>query len=187
MKDIIKVVYNSLDENSNVSCIHVLRRTGRGYKFINDINVNATELYNTLIGKNQNDNIINKEIKKQNFLKDLENNCCFNIASKIEEKTNCIVVYTDFGKCIYSKIKLAEFWITHSNDLFFKTFGFSWIPSIELQEKAKKNMYESKSNVAIGIDIISDIPLIPQSILEDICKSIDVEIGSSIKHMGSFK
>lgn len=186
MKDELKIVYKSLDDN--IACIHVLRRQGRGYVFLNDITENATEIYKKLIGKN-----ITDKIKKQKeFLLELQDSCVFDLANSIEETDEYIIAYTDFGKKVYSKKALAKFWLTHSNDLFFKTFGFSWVPLDKLQALVRNELNNMQShhacNIAIGVDLAADVPLIPKSILEDIVKSSDFEdsLYKSI-HTGVFK
>lgn len=183
MKDELKIVYKSLDDN--IACIHVLRRQGRGYVLVNDITENATEIYKRLIGKN-----ITERIKRQKeFLLELQDSCVFDLANSIEETDKYIIAYTDFGKKVYSKKALAKFWLTHSNNLFFKTFGFSWIPSEKLQSLVRSELNNMQSHhVAIGVDLGVDVPLIPQNILEDIVKSSEFEdsLYKSI-HMGLFK
>lgn len=183
MKDELKIVYKSLDDN--IACIHVLRRQGRGYVLVNDITENATEIYKRLIGKN-----ITERIKSQKeFLLELQDSCVFDLANSIEETDKYIIAYTDFGKKVYSKKALAKFWLTHSNNLFFKTFGFSWIPSEKLQSLVRSELNNMQSHhVAIGVDLGVDVPLIPQNILEDIVKSSEFEdsLYKSI-HMGLFK
>ncbi len=186
MKDELKIVYNSLDDN--IACIHVLRRQGRGYVLVNDITENATEIYKRLIGKN-----ITERIKRQKeFLLELQDSCVFDLANSIEETDKYIIAYTDFGKKVYSKKALAKFWLTHSNDLFFKTFGFSWVPSDKLQSLVRSELNNMQrhhvSNISIGVDLTADVPLIPKSTLEDIVKSSDFEdsLYKSI-HMGLFK
>lgn len=183
MKDELKIVYKSLDDN--IACIHVLRRQGRGYVLVNDITENATEIYKRLIGKN-----ITERIKRQKeFLLELQDSCVFDLANSIEETDKYIIAYTDFGKKVYSKKALAKFWLTHSNNLFFKTFGFSWIPSEKLQSLVRSELNNMQSHhVAIGVDLGVDVPLIPQNILEDIVKSSEFEdsLYKSI-HMRLFK
>lgn len=183
MKDELKIVYKSLDDN--IACIHVLRRQGRGYVLVNDITENATEIYKRLIGKN-----ITERIKRQKeFLLELQDSCVFDLANSIEETDKYIIAYTDFGKKVYSKKALAKFWLTHSNNLFFKTFGFSWIPSEKLQSLVRSELNNMQSHhVAIGVDLVADVPLISQNILEDIVKSSEFEdsLYKSI-HMGLFK
>lgn len=65
------------------------------------------------------------------------------------------------------------FWLTHSNDLFFNTFGFSWVPDSKLQELVRKelNLQHFEEKKVIVFDEI----IIPNCILEDICKSINIE------------
>ena len=183
MKDELNIVYKSLDDN--IACIHVLRRQGRGYVLVNDITENATEIYKRLIGKN-----ITERIKRQKeFLLELQDSCVFDLANSIEETDKYIIAYTDFGKKVYSKKALAKFWLTHSNNLFFKTFGFSWIPSEKLQSLVRSELNNMQSHhVAIGVDLGVDVPLIPQNILEDIVKSSEFEdsLYKSI-HMRLFK
>lgn len=186
MEDELKIIYKSLDDN--IACIHVLRRRGRGYVLVNQITENATEIYKKLTGRN-----ITDRIKRQkDFILELQDSCVFDIANSIEETEEFIIAYTDFGKKVYSKKALAKFWLTHSNDLFFKTFGFSWVPSDKLQSIVRSELNNMQNhhmhNVTIGVDLVANVPLIPKSMLEDIVKSSDFEesLYKSI-HMGVFK
>lgn len=96
-----------------------------------------------------------------------------------KEDSSYIYVTSIYGTHKYSKLQLAIFWLTHSNDRFFETFGFSWVPSNELQEIARKEISKN-SGVEIGVDISSvedtqidfEIPL-PEAILKDILSDID--------------
>lgn len=193
MKDTLKIVYSAIDEE--ISCIHVLRRCGRGYKLINDINENATELYNSLIGgkKSKNNSRIKRIQKQKEFIEELKKGCIFDLANRVEETDEYIIAYTDFGKKIYSKKKLAKFWLTNSNDVFFKTFGFNWVPDYKLQELVRKELNHERNNfhhsIAFGVDFGSYEVPIPQNVMKSIVNSIDINdiLKHSSIHKGMFK
>lgn len=98
-----------------------------------------------------------------------------------KEDQDYLYVQTSYGTHKYSKLQLAIFWLTHSNDCFYETFGFSWIPSNKLQDIARK---EINSSVKVGIDLASGedetssfkmpIPPIPKHILEDMLSNISL-------------
>lgn len=46
----------------------------------------------------------------------------------------------------YTKEYLTEMWLTMSNDSFFKLFGFSWVPPLELQDKIKDKLHKQLMN-----------------------------------------
>lgn len=95
------------------------------------------------------------------------------------EDSKFIYTVSQYGECKYSKLKLAMFWLTHSNDCFYETFGFSWVPSDKLQQLARKKLNQS-NGVVVGIDLgfdkdiqVNHIPLVPETILKDIVSEID--------------
>lgn len=98
------------------------------------------------------------------------------------EDNDYLYVTSQYGTHKYSKLKLAMFWLTHSNDYFHETFGFSWVPSIELKELARKKINEN-SSIEIGIDISfskdmqvnHEVPIseaIPETVLKDISSNL---------------
>lgn len=166
--DELKIVYKSSDNEH--SYIKVFRRNGRGYQPINRITKNATDLYNTLIGNNSKENNTIKD--DFDFKEELLDGINFDLANRIEETKDYIIAYTDFGKKVYSKRRLAKFWLTHSNDLFFKTFGFNWAPSSSLQNSVRQEL----TNIELFPTItFFNFPCIPHQVLEDVIKSIDAE------------
>lgn len=95
-----------------------------------------------------------------------------------KEDKEYLYVTNLYGTHKYSKLQLAIFWLTHSNDRFYETFGFSWVPSDRLQNLARKEINEG-TNITIGIDMSSgnDIQVnhvmpVPESILKDILTNI---------------
>ena len=102
-----------------------------------------------------------------------------NVSEIKSEDENFIYAVSKFGEYKYSKLKLAMFWLTHDNDCFYKTFGFSWVPSNGLQQLARKKLNENNS-VEVGIDFgvdkdiqVNNIPFVPETILKDIVPKID--------------
>lgn len=96
-----------------------------------------------------------------------------------KEDKEYLYVTNLYGTHKYSKLQLAIFWLTHSNDRFYETFGFNWVPSDRLQNLARKEINEG-TNITIGNDMSSEndiqvnhvIP-VAESILKDI-NPIDV-------------
>lgn len=102
-----------------------------------------------------------------------------NVSEIKSEDENFIYAVSKFGEYKYSKLKLAIFWLTHSNDCFYENFGFSWVPSNELQQLAREKLNE-KSSVEVGIDFgvnkdiqVNHTTLVPEIILKDIMQEID--------------
>ena len=69
------------------------------------------------------------------------------------------------GTITYSKLRLAMFWLTYSNDDFYVTFGFSWVPDSKLQDAARNELNKSMN---VGIDFskgqsyqVEEIKIIP--------------------------
>lgn len=107
-----------------------------------------------------------------------------------KEDKEYLYVTSLYGTHKYSKLQLAIFWLTHSNDCFYETFGFSWVPSNKLQCLARQEIVK-KSNIKIGVDMSSGkdkqvdytIP-VPEGILKDILTNIEpIDI---VSHRHSF-
>ncbi|MCX4365082.1 MAG: hypothetical protein OSJ70_04855 [Bacilli bacterium] len=112
----------------------------------------------------------------------------FNSATIVNEDKLFLYVSNQYGISCYAKLELAKFWLTHDNDYFYKTFGFSWVPSDKLQEEARKET-SNNSNITIGIDFGNGEsqhiePLIPKGMLKDIAVNLDSLDG--IKHSSNF-
>ena len=45
------------------------------------------------------------------------------------------------------RILLAKYWLTHTNDQVFSTWGFNYVPTEEYQEKARKILDIEKLNI----------------------------------------
>lgn len=75
----------------------------------------------------------------------------FNSATIVDEDSLFLYVSSQYGESCFLKLELAKFWLTHDNDCFYKTFGFSWVPSDKLQEEARKHT-DSNASFTIGID-----------------------------------
>lgn len=114
----------------------------------------------------------------------------FNTSEITKEDQEYIYATSLYGTHKYSKLQLAIFWLTHDNDCFYETFGFSWVPDNKLQDAARKEI-NKHSNITIGVDIsmgesesINHIIPIPEEIFKDILTSIE-PIGIT-KHSHTF-
>lgn len=91
------------------------------------------------------------------------------------EDNDYLYVTSQYGTHKYSKLKLAMFWLTHSNDYFHETFGFSWVPSFELKELARKKVIEDSSINSKDMQVNHEVPIseaIPETILKDILSDL---------------
>lgn len=123
-----------------------------------------------------------KKIESQNRLDDIQaaiGKINHNAASITKEDDNYLYVTNLYGTHKYSKIQLSIFWLTHSNECFYETFGFSWIPSDKLQKLAREKLNKN-SSVTIGVDIgfgndmqVDHIIPLPDTILKDILSDIN--------------
>lgn len=132
---------------SGMSCMTVFDGFGQMLNQIND--EEAEYIYNSLVG---NPDRCLKEIIRENkklFIDALKSQRILNPIIKRFENKNQIIVITEIGTITYSKLKMAMFWLTHSNDDFYTTFGFSWVPDSKLKDAARN---ELNKNMSIGID-----------------------------------
>ena len=131
----------------DISCMTILNDSR---KIINQLNdEEADYVYNTLVGNPQK-NI--KELiteKKELFIDSLKSRRVLNRIIKHTENNDQIIIETETGTIFYSKLKLAMFWLTHSNDDFYITFGFNWVPDSRLQDIARAKL---NGSLALGID-----------------------------------
>lgn len=91
------------------------------------------------------------------------------------EDNDYLYVTSQYGTHKYSKLKLAMFWLAHSNDYFHETFGFSWVPSFELKELARKKIIENSSINSKDMQVNHEVPIseaIPETILKDILSDL---------------
>ena len=105
-----------------------------------------------------------KEIMTYKTMNELTKYYSYRQILELIEKTKELKDLTD--KEIKEKIKnyslkmqemLTIFWLTNSNDNFFSYFGFNWVPSIELQNKARKIMKNSIRLDYNPIEVLSEI------------------------------
>lgn len=148
---------------SGMSCMTVFDGLG---KMLNQINDEEAEyIYNSLVG---NPDRCLKELRKENknlFMDALKSRRKLNPIIKRIENQNQIIVITEIGTITYSKLRLAMFWLTHSNDDFYMTFGFSWVPDSKLQDAARNELNKSMN---VGIDFskgesfqVEEVKIIP--------------------------
>ena len=154
---------NYKHDYSGMSCMTVFDGFGQMLNQIND--EEAEYIYNSLVG---NPDKCLKELRKENkdlFMDALKSRRKLNQIIKRLENKNQIVVITEMGTITYSKLRLAMFWLTHSNDDFYMTFGFSWVPDSKLQDAARNELNKS---ISVGIDFakgescqIEEVKIIP--------------------------
>lgn len=151
-----------------LSCMTVFDRFGQILNQIND--EEAEYIYNSLVG---NSDCCLRQLKKENkdlFIESLKSQRKLNPIIKRFENKNQIIVITETGTITYSKLRMAMFWLTHSNDDFYMTFGFGWVPDSRLQDAARN---ELNKNINIGIDYsknesyqVEEIKIIPPQIID---------------------
>lgn len=128
------------------ACMSVFDKT----RMINQINGEDAEyLYNSLVGNPEKSLEALRKENKELFIDVLRSQVRLNPVLDRVENRNEIIVKTEVGIFTYSKLKLAIFWLTHSNDIFFNTFGFNWVPDLGLQEVARS---ELNKKISVGID-----------------------------------
>lgn len=145
MQQNLKVNYKTAYDG--ISCITVFDGFGQLINQIN--NDDADYIYNSLVG---NPKKCLKELREENrklFKDALKAHKRYDPIISKTETDDSIIINTEMGTIIYLKIKLAIFWLTHSNDCFYETFGFNWVPSSKLQDLARKKLNESMN---VGID-----------------------------------
>lgn len=112
-----------------------------------------------------------KKREKEEYLKNAFGETIYNCCRIVNEDKDYIYVESGYGTYKYSKLELAKFWLTHSNDCFYKTFGFSWVPDSQIESIAraiinKKNSDECKAKqreIKIGIDFADALSYSMQS------------------------
>nr|DAW09844.1 MAG TPA: hypothetical protein [Caudoviricetes sp.] len=142
---------NYKHDYSGMSCMTVFDGFGQMLNQIND--EEAEYIYNSLVG---NPDRCLKELRKENkdlFMDALKSRRKLNPIIKRFENKNQIIVITEIGTITYSKLRLTMFWLTHSNDDFYMTFGFSWVPDSKLQDAARN---ELNKNMIVGIDFAKE-------------------------------
>lgn len=113
---------------------------------------------------------------KEKEIEDILGNINFNNAIITKEDSDYIYIESEYGTAKYSKYKLAIFWLQHSNDCFYRTFGFSWVPDKYWETKARafinscnKKNESIAERIAIGVDLAKGIDIsINQNFLEAI-------------------
>lgn len=107
-----------------------------------------------------------KKVQKGKHITGVVSKTNYNYGLIVDEDKNYIYIETNYGTSKFSKLKLAIFWLQHSNVCFYETFGFSWVPDSRIQEQARKNILKK----AFKTSALWDIP-------EDSIKSVEVSKG----------
>lgn len=132
----LKINYKTL--NDGISCMTVFNQFG---VLINQLNNEEAEhIYNLLVG---NPDSYLKRLKQDNkklYIDVLKSYIKYDPIIEKQENADFIIIKTEMGIIKYSKLKLAIFWLTHSNDIFYNTFGFSWVPDLKLQDIARNRI-----------------------------------------------
>lgn len=179
MQQNLKVNYKTAYDG--ISCITVFDGFGQLINQIN--NDDADYIYNSLVG---NPKKCLKELREENrklFKDALKAHKRYDPIISKTETDDSIIINTEMGTITYLKIKLAIFWLTHSNDCFYETFGFNWVPSSKLQDLARKKINESMN---------SDIKFIKAETKQaevklEIPKKIDLDNLKSIQSLAQFE
>lgn len=146
MQQNLKINYKTFHDG--LSCMTVFDGFGQ---IINQLNDEEAEyIYNSLVG---NPDRCLKKLKEDNrklFIDALKAHRRYDPIIEKQESEDFIIVTTEMSIIKYSKLKLAIFWLTHSNDDFYNTFGFSWVPDPKLQDQARTKLNQSMN---VGIDL----------------------------------
>lgn len=132
----LKINYKTL--NDGISCMTVFNQFGMLINQLN--NEEADYIYNLLVGNSDKCMQRLKEENKKLYIDTLKSHINYNPIIKIQETADLVIVKTEIGEIKYSKLKLAIFWLTHSNDDFFNAFKFSWVPDSKLQNIARNKI-----------------------------------------------
>lgn len=77
---------------------------------------------------------------------------------KIElEQKNKVIEFCNKNLTEQVRILLAKYWLTHTNDEVFETFGCNYVPNIEYQNKAReiKDILELELHKKINLNTLS--------------------------------
>lgn len=180
-------------EGKDISCMSVIRKNGEEMQVINQLyNKEAEDIYYKLITVRAKAQfpLIQEEAIKRGM------NKIYNIYSYKEiletmEEAIKLKHYTEnernyiLNNSIPKKMSeiLTVFWLTHTNDEFFSSFGFNWVPPMELQKKARtiintrgREKAEELTNMALINLKKSDMEL-DKEILKDMEKNITLNFG----------
>lgn len=145
-----------IENKKDISCMTVARKNGDEIQVLNHFyNDEAEDIYYKLININtrmEYPEMINNATKRnmenlrkfysyKEILETIE--YTQKLRSHEENERNFILDRNTPRKIVEI---LAVFWVTHSNDEFFDYFGFSWVPSVKVLEKAKEIINNHISN-----------------------------------------
>lgn len=143
----LKINYKTL--NDGVSCMTVFNQFGTLINQLN--NEEAEHIYNLLVGNPDKYLQRLKEENKKLYIDTLKSHIKYDPIIEKQENVDFIIIKTEIGIIKYSKLKLAIFWLTHSNDVFYNTFGFSWVPDLKLQDIARS---EINKGLCVGANFV---------------------------------
>lgn len=173
-----------ISKERDKSCMTIARRNGRGYVVVNQLyNKEAENVYNILISRKTN-------LEVTEIMKEKIKNGFGTIKSIYSQKDILEIIdltrrLKNYNESIRNDILnyhtprklqeiLAAFWLTHTNDEFFIYFGFNWVPTIEIQEEARKKLDNQ---------LVVNIPLVKADIdtnyTTDILKNIENQLNIS--------
>lgn len=141
----LKINYKTL--NDGISCMTVFNQFGALINQLN--NEEAEHIYNLLVGNPGSYLKRLKEDNKKLYIDVLKSYIKYDPIIEKQENVDFIIIKTEMGIIKYSKLKLAIFWLTHSNDIFYNTFGFSWVPDLKLQDIARNRI---NKELFLGVD-----------------------------------
>ena len=141
----LKINYKILDDG--ISCMTVFDQFGALINQLN--NEDAEHIYNLLVGNPDKYLQRLKEENKNLYIDTLKSHIKYDPIIEKQESADFIIIKTEIGVIKYSKLKLAIFWLTHSNDVFYNTFGFSWVPDLKLQDIARSKI---DKGIFVGAD-----------------------------------
>lgn len=139
----LKINYKIL--NDGISCMTVFNQFGTLINQLN--NEEAEHIYNLLVGNPDSYLKRLKEDNKKLYIDVLKSYIKYDHIIEKQENADFIIIKTEMGIIKYSKLKLAIFWLTHSNDIFYNTFGFSWVPDLKLQDIARNRINKESQQV----------------------------------------
>lgn len=183
MEDCLIIGIDIAKEKS-ISCMTVARKSGRGMQVVNQLfNKEAEDVYYKLINISAKVEypIIREESVKRGMAK-INNMYSSKELLETVEYTTKIQNYSEsqrnyiLNHCAPKKVSeiLATFWLKSTNDEFFNYFKFNWVPSMKIQEEARKklDMFSQKDLAQMSIPLIKANNVLNNDFLNDIQKTI---------------
>lgn len=173
-----------ISKEKDISCMTVARKSGRGMQVINQLfNKEAEDIYYKLINISAKAEypIIREEAVKRGMTR-ISNMYSSKELLETVEYTTKIQNYSEsqrnyiLNHCAPKKVSeiLAAFWLKSTNDEFFNYFKFNWVPSMKIQEEARKklDMFSQKDLSQMSIPLIKANDVLNNDFLNDIQKTI---------------